>query len=592
MSRRDTCIGKGSRWAGAGTGARTGTGTRAPAGTRARTGRTDANGPGPDAGARTGPGSGAGTHRAGDEDGRASAPAGTDRPLARGTGDGGTDRTNTAPDRTNTAPAGTARRRGPVVAALMLGMALAALDGTVVATAVPQIVGDLGGFSVFSWLFSGYLLAVTVTLPVYGKLSDTFGRKPVLIAGIVLFLAGSLLCAAAWNMASLIAFRVVQGLGGGALQGTIQTIAADLYPLEERPRIVSKLSTVWAVSAVAGPAVGGLLAAYADWRWIFLINLPVGAVALWLIARHLVEPPRERRPRPKVDWPGALAIFLTGTLLLTALVQGGVAWPWLSAPSLGLLGASAVCAAVTVLVERRAVEPIIPGWVWRRRTIASVNLALGALGLLMIAPTVFLPTYAQAVLGLGPIAAGFVLSVMTLSWPVSAAYSNRLYNRIGFRNTALTGIGAALAVLLAFPLLPYPGEPWQPALIMLLLGAALGFFQLPLLVGVQSTVPWAERGTTTASLLFCRQVGQSVGAALFGALANAVLAARLGGAGDLDSVAHAPADGTPDDGLRRAVAAAVDLVFVGAAAAAALALLALLFAPRRFPVLEEPQPDV
>lgn len=550
------------------------------------------NGPGPDAGARTGPGSGAGTHRAGDEDGRASAPAGKDRPFARSTGDGGTDRTNTAPDRTNTAPAGTARRRGPVVAALMLGMALAALDGTVVATAVPQIVGDLGGFSVFSWLFSGYLLAVTVTLPVYGKLSDTFGRKPVLIAGIVLFLAGSLLCAAAWNMASLIAFRVVQGLGGGALQGTIQTIAADLYPLEERPRIVSKLSTVWAVSAVAGPAVGGLLAAYADWRWIFLINLPVGAVALWLIARHLVEPPREPRPRPKVDWPGALAIFLTGTLLLTALVQGGVAWPWLSAPSLGLLGASAVCAAVTVLVERRAVEPIIPGWVWRRRTIASVNLALGALGLLMIAPTVFLPTYAQAVLGLGPIAAGFVLSVMTLSWPVSAAYSNRLYNRIGFRNTALTGIGAALAVLLAFPLLPYPGEPWQPALIMLLLGAALGFFQLPLLVGVQSTVPWAERGTTTASLLFCRQVGQSVGAALFGALANAVLAARLGGAGDLDSVAHAPADGTPDDGLRRAVAAAVDLVFVGAAAAAALALLALLFAPRRFPVLEEPQPDV
>lgn len=158
---------------------------------------------GADRGAKTGPGSGAGTHRAGDEDGRASAPAGTDRPLARSTGNGGTDRTNTA-------PAGAARRRGPVVAAMMLGMALAALDGTVVATAVPQIVGDLGGFSVFSWLFSGYLLAVTVTLPVYGKLSDTFGRKPVLIVGIVLFLAGSLLCAAAWNMASLIAFRVVR----------------------------------------------------------------------------------------------------------------------------------------------------------------------------------------------------------------------------------------------------------------------------------------------------------------------------------------------------------------------------------------------
>ncbi|WP_443098661.1 MFS transporter [Streptomyces pacificus] len=471
-------------------------------------------------------------------------------------------------------------------------MALAALDGTVVSTAVPQIVGDLGGFSVFSWLFSGYLLAVTVTLPVYGKLSDSFGRKPVLIAGIVLFLAGSLLCAAAWNMASLIAFRVVQGLGGGALQGTIQTIAADLYPLEERPRIVARLSTVWAVSSVAGPAVGGLLAAYADWRWIFLINLPVGGLALWLIARHLVEPVREPGPRPRVDWQGALAVFVTATLLLTALVQGGVAWPWISAPSLGLLAASAACAAVTVLVERRAAEPVIPGWVWRRRTIASVNLAMGALGLLMVAPTVFLPTYAQSVLGLGPIAAGFVLSAMTLSWPVTAAYANRVYNRIGFRDTALAGMGAALLVLLAFPLLPYPGEPWQPALIMLLLGAALGFFQLPLLVGVQSTVPWAERGTTTASVLFCRQVGQSVGAALFGALANAVLTARLGGAGDLDSVSRALADGSSNAPLRRAVSAAVDLVFVGAAAAAALGLLALLFAPRRFAVLKERRPEV
>src|SRR6478735_4728440 len=190
----------------------------------------------------------------------------------------------------------TARGRRPVVAALMLGMALAALDGTIVATAVPQIVGDLGGLSVFSWLFSGYLLAVTVTLPVYGKLSDTFGRKPVLISGIVLFLIGSVLCASAWDMYSLIAFRVVQGLGGGALQGTVQTIAADLYPLKERPRIQARLSSVWATASIAGPVVGGLLAGYADWRWIFLINLPIGAVALLLIVRHLHEPTRAAAP--------------------------------------------------------------------------------------------------------------------------------------------------------------------------------------------------------------------------------------------------------------------------------------------------------
>ncbi|MER8036193.1 MFS transporter [Streptomyces hydrogenans] len=506
--------------------------------------------------------------------------------------DGRTARSRVTPETPPPSPPAD-RRRGAVVAALMLCMALAALDGTIVATAVPQIVGDLGGLSVFSWLFSGYLLAVTVTLPVYGKLSDTFGRKPVLVAGTILFLLGSLLCAAAWNMAALIAFRVVQGLGGGALQGTVQTIAADLYPLKERPRIQARLSSVWATASIAGPVVGGLLAGYADWRWIFLINLPVGALALWMILRHLKEPARPARTAPvRIDWAGALGVFATGALLLTALVQGGVAWPWLSAPSLGLLGGAALLAAGTVVVERRAAEPMIPGWVWRRRTIAAVNLALGALGLLMVAPTVFLPTYAQSVLGLGPIAAGLVLSSWTLSWPISAAFSNRVYSRIGFRLTAVLGISGALALLLAFPFLPYPGEAWQPALLMLLLGACLGLFQLPLMVGVQSTVPYEERGTTTASVLFCRQVGQSTGAALFGAVANAVLAARLGG-GDLDAVARAleaPATLTAEaaDHLRRAVAAAVDYVYLGAAAAAALALLALLtLAPRRFPVLKE-----
>lgn len=470
----------------------------------------------------------------------------------------------------------------------MLAMALAALDATIVSTAVPQIVGDLGGFSVFSWLFSGYLLAVTVTLPVYGKLSDTFGRKPVLVAGAAVFLLGSVLCAAAWNMGALIAFRVVQGLGGGALQGTVQTLAADLYPLEERPKIQSKLSTVWAVSAVAGPGLGGVLAAYADWRWIFLINLPIGSAALWLIVRHLHEPARTPRARVRVDWAGALAVFACGGVLLTALVQGGVAWPWLSAPSLALFALGLALIAVVVWVERRAPEPIIPGWVWRRRTIAAVNLALGALGLLMVAPSVFLPTYAQSVLGLAPMAAGFVLSVWTLSWPVSAALSQHVYRRIGFRNTAMLGIGTAALILFAFPFLPYPGAAWQPALLMLLLGGALGLFQLPLMVGVQSTVEWEERGTTTASVLFCRQTGQTVGASLFGAVANGVLAARLGDAGDLDSVTRALDAGTAPEATRHAIADAVHAVYLGAAGAAALAFLVLLFlAPRRFPVLKD-----
>jgi hypothetical protein len=265
-----------------------------------------------------------------------------------------------------------------------------------------------------------------------------------------------------------------------------------------------------------------------------------------------------------------------------------VAWPWLSGPSLALFGAGLALAGLVVVIERRAAEPIIPGWVWRRRTIAAVNLALGALGLLMVAPTVFLPTYAQSVLGLGPVTAGFVLSVWTLSWPLSAALSQHVYRRIGFRDTALLGIGAATLILLAFPFLPYPGQAWQPALLMLLLGAALGLFQLPLLVGVQSTVGWSERGTTTASVLFCRQTGQTIGASVFGAVANGVLAARLGGAGDLDSVTRALAAETAPEAVRDAVASAVHAVYLGAACAAALAFLVLLcVAPRRFPVLTD-----
>ncbi|MEU8774624.1 MDR family MFS transporter [Streptomyces sp. NPDC048606] len=486
-----------------------------------------------------------------------------------------------------------------VVVALMLCMALVALDSTIVSTAVPQIVGDLGGFSVFSWVFSGYLLAVTVTLPVYGRLNDTLGRKPVLLFGTALFLVGSILCAFAWNMAALIAFRIVQGLGGGALQSTVQTLAADLYPLKDRPRIQARMTTVWASSALVGPALGGLLAQYAGWRWTFLINVPLAGLALWLTARRLVEPVRSPGRRGPVDWAGALGVFACGGLLLFALVQGGVAWPWLSAPSLGLLAASAVAAVVVVRVERRAEEPILPGWVWRRRTIAAVNLALGALGLLMIAPMVFMPTYAQTVLGLGPVGAGLLMALMTLSWPVSAALCQHVYRRIGFRDTAVLGMSLAAVVLFSFTLLPHPARAWQPALVMLLLGAALGLFQLPLIVGVQSTVGWAERGTTTASVLFCRTVGQSVGAALLGAVANATVAARLAGApgaglpttlDDVSRALAAPGELSPaaTRHLRDAVAAAVDHIFLGATAAALAALLALLLiAPRRFPVLPE-----
>ncbi|MFI9274354.1 MFS transporter [Kitasatospora sp. NPDC052896] len=498
----------------------------------------------------------------------------------------------------------TVQRRRLVVAALMLSMALVAMDSACVSTAVPQIVGELGGFSYFSWLFSGYLLAVTVTLPVYGKLADARGRKPVLLVGSVIFLLGSVLCASAWSMAALIAFRLVQGLGGGAIQGTVQTIAADLYPLRQRGRIQAAMSTVWAVSAVAGPAIGGVSASTVGWRWIFLVNLPTGLVALVLLQRHLPE--RAGGGRTRIDWAGALGLFLTAGLLLFALVQGGVAWGWGSAPSLALFAASALLGVLTVRIERRVAEPVIPGWVWRRRVIAGVNLALGCLGVLMIAPMVFLPIYAQSVLGLPPVAAGFVLSVWTISWPISAAFSNRLYLRIGFRDTALIGAVCGTVILAGFTLLPYRGPAWQPMLVMLLLGAGLGLFQLPLIVGVQAIVPWGERGTATASILFCRQVGQSLGGALFAVIANSTLTDRLHHAPaelrgtlptGLDAVSRALLDRSSlsrpgTDYLRRSLSAAVNNVYLGAAAAAALAVLVLLtVTPRRFPLAESADGD-
>src|SRR5450759_753084 len=283
----------------------------------------------------------------------------------------------TAPARPGPAPPARALHRGPVLAALMVTMALSAMDNTVVATAIPQVVRDLGGFSLFSWVFSAYLLTQTVSIPVYGKLADLWGRKPVLLAGTVVFLTGSALSALAWNMVSLIAFRALQGLGAGSIMATVNTLAGDLYDLEERGRVQGWLSSVWGISAVLGPTLGGSLAQYASWRWIFLINLPVGAVAIALIARFLHE--RVSRSRHRIDVPGALLMLVAAGALVFGLLQGGVAWGWLSGPSLAVFGVAVAATAAAIVVERHAAEPIMPPWFWGRRVLAGSG--LGALGL-------------------------------------------------------------------------------------------------------------------------------------------------------------------------------------------------------------------
>ncbi len=489
------------------------------------------------------------------------------------------------------------RQRRWILAALMLSMMLAAMDTTIVSTAIPQIVGDLGGFALFTWVFSIYLLAQTVTIPVYGKLADMFGRKPILIIGTLIFLAGSAASALAWDMVSLIVFRGLQGLGAGSIMATVNTLAGDLYSVRERARIQGWLSSVWGVAAIAGPTLGGAFAQYASWHWIFLVNLPIGAVAVGLLVKFLHEPPQHHHHR--IDHAGAGLILLAGGALIFAVLQGGQTWAWLSWPSALAFACASVLLAATVWVERRAAEPIMPGWLWRHRVLALSNLATIGLGLMIMGPSTYLPTFGQSTLGLGAIAAGLLLACMSIGWPVASAWSGKLYLRIGFRDTSL--LGAVLIVLSAcgFLLLPYRAATGWVVLDQVLLGAGFGLLSTPLLVGAQSMVGWRKRGVVTGANIFSRYLGQSLGAAMFGAIFNRALADALARAPasaqvqlptGIDTVIstlsgrHLPA--ATDVYLRRAIDTAMHHVYLGLLGVSLLTVVALAFTPRRFGVID------
>ncbi|MCC7463877.1 MAG: MFS transporter [Gammaproteobacteria bacterium] len=479
-----------------------------------------------------------------------------------------------------------------ILPALMCAMMLAAMDITIVATAIPQIVDDLGGFRQFSWVFSIYLLAQTVTIPIYGKLADLFGRKPVLIIGMLIFLAGSAASSVSWNMSALIAFRGLQGLGAGSIMATVTTLAGDLYSVRERAVVQGWLSSVWGVAAIAGPLIGGALAEYLSWRWIFIVNLPIGALALALIGGCLHESFERRHAR--IDYAGSALMLAAIGSLIFGLLQGGQAWPWASRCSVAVFALAAVLAATTVWVERRAAEPVMPGWLWRRRVLAGANLATIVMGVVMMAPSAYLPTFLQATHGLDAIGAGMVLACMSLGWSSASAVSGRLYMRVGFRATAMLGATLTIAASAAFVLLPQARGTWAVVAGQVVLGAGFGLLFTPLLVGVQAAVGWEQRGVATGASMFSRYLGQSLGAALFGALFNAAAGARL---------AHAPA--ALAAGLPRNVDAVVDAlhaspigaathvylqetmtlatrhVFAGMAGIAAFAFLFLFVMPRQ-----------
>ena len=488
--------------------------------------------------------------------------------------------------------------RGPVLGSIMLTTALIALGSTVIATAVPSIVDDLGGFSQFPWLFSVYLLTQAVTVPVYGKLADVVGRKPVMIFGIVVFVVASLLCGVAWSMTTLIIARALQGAGAGAVQPMGVTIIGDLYSVEERSRVQGYVASVWGLASVLGPALGGLFSEYLSWRWIFFINLPLGALALWVLHRRFSE--QVVRRHHAIDYAGTTTLTLGCSLLILGLLEGGSSWAWGSATGLLVLGGALVALVAFVAVERRAVEPVLPLWVFGRRVLVGGNLAALTIGALLIGLSSYVPTYVQGVLGTGAVEAGFALGALTIGWPLAATFSGRIYMRIGFRDTALIGVALAVAGSVLTVLLTATSSVASVAGAMFVTGLGLGLTSSPTVVAVQSVVGWQRRGVVTGTNMFSRSMGSALGAAVFGAVANTLLAARFSSppAGlsgrlpeDVDSAGTAleGADPAVAAYVRAALFDASHAVFLGLLAVALLAGAAIALLPRRTSQLEFPE---
>ncbi len=449
--------------------------------------------------------------------------------------------------------------RGPILIALMLTTGLVAIDATILATAVPSIVDDLGGFAQFPWLFSVYLLAQAVSVPVYAKLSDTVGRKPIILIGIGLFLLGSILCGLAWSMPALIAFRALQGLGAGAVQPMAITIAGDIYTVAERAKTQGYLASVWAVSSVVGPTLGGLFSEFLSWRWIFFVNIPLCILAGWMLVRTFHEKIVPRRHR--VDYLGAVLLTASLSLLILAILQGGQAWAWDSPQSIGAFVTGGVLLVLFVLAETRASEPILPLWVFSRRLLLTTALVSVGVGAILIGLTAYVPAYLEGSLGVTPIVAGLALAALTIGWPISASLSGRLYLNIGFRSTVLIGMifvitGAVLLAIFAS----------TPSLVVVavgcfVIGLGLGLVATPSLIAAQASVDWHERGVVTGTNLFARSIGSAVGVAIFGAVANAIFTAPGGSETDAATVESA--------------ASAVFLAVVIAAAATVIAAVSM-----------------
>jgi EmrB/QacA subfamily drug resistance transporter len=459
-----------------------------------------------------------------------------------------------------------------VLIGIMLSTGLVAIDATVIATAVPSVVAELGGFSQFPWLFSIYLLAQAVTVPLYGKFADQVGRKPMMMLGISIFLVASILCGFAWSMVSLIVFRALQGLGAGAVLPMGQTIIGDVYSVAERARVTGYVAGVWAASSVIGPTLGGVFSDYVSWRWIFFVNIPVAIAAMLVLHRSFHESVERRRHQ--IDYTGAVLLAVGASLLILGLLEGGVAWAWDSPASIAVLSVSVVLLLAFGYVESRAAEPILPLWVFRRRMLNGANATSLCVGVILIGLTSYVPLYAQGVLGHGAVVAGFAVAALTLGWPIAASLSGRVYLRVGFRDCALFGSLFAIAGSAILLTVTPDSSVWRLAFACWVIGLGMGFIASPVLIAAQSSADWQTRGLVTGTNLFARSVGSAVGVAVFGAIANAAVSREAAGGHDLE---HLPTT---------VLASAIHDVYLASAVAAVVIVLTVLVIPRRLPTTQ------
>lgn len=418
-------------------------------------------------------------------------------------------------------------KRRLITAACLLAQFMAAVESTIVGTAMPTIVGDLGGFHLFSWVFAAYLLSQAVSTPVYGRLADLYGRKRVFFAGATLFLAGSAACGLAWGMVPLIVFRAIQGLGAGAIQPIAWTIIGDIYSAADRARMQGWLSSVFGVSAIAGPALGAFIVEHLHWSLVFWVNLPVGIAAVVMLALLLEE--RIEPARRRIDALGAVLLMLGVGAILTAMVQAGS----LEIATIAALAAAGTLALVAlVLHEMRVAEPIVPFKLWRNQIIAIGNFGGLTIGVMMMCNSGYLPAYVQGAMGRSPAVAGFVLGASSVVWTLGSIFGGRMMIHTSYRSAGIAGsliLLAGTAVLLELE--PERGPLWAAAGAATL-GLGMGFCNTTFIVSVQTAVAWGERGAATASNLFMRTIGQALGAALFGAVLTTGIARQVPEAGD------------------------------------------------------------